>query len=119
MIESTIYFKGLVTAGVVTLIFVLVAIPLVLRKVPRNVLYGFRTPTTLKNDKIWYEANAYFGRGLIAASIVSIPAILILYFFVRSEPDLFLALSLAVLFIPSVIATIFTFVYIRKLRIPD
>ena len=52
MCTADVYFKGLVTVLICTLIFVIIAIPLILRKVPRNTIYGFRTPTTLANDFI-------------------------------------------------------------------
>ena len=57
------YGKGLVTVCACDLVLALVALPLALRKVQRNRAYGFRTPTTLSNDFLWYEANAHFGRG--------------------------------------------------------
>jgi hypothetical protein len=47
---------------------VLISIPLILRKVPRNVVYGFRTRATLGDDLVWYEANAYFGRRLVVSA---------------------------------------------------
>jgi hypothetical protein len=55
-------FKALVTILICNAIFVMIAIPLILRKVPRNIIYGFRTRATLSGDFIWYEANAYFGK---------------------------------------------------------
>jgi len=55
-----------------------VAVPLVLRKVPRNRIYGFRSKATLRNDRTRYEANAYFGRGLFAAGIVTAVSMLFL-----------------------------------------
>ena len=116
MDASPVYFKSLVTILLLAVVFALVALPLVLRKVPPNSLYGFRTPATLKNDKIWYEANAHFGRGMIMASIVSVLAILILYFIVRPAPDLFFTISLIALVVPSAIAALLTFCHIRKLK---
>lgn len=46
------------------LLFVALGYPLVLRRIPPNPFYGFRTPRTMKpgNERIWYEANAYTGR---------------------------------------------------------
>lgn len=116
MYSSPVYFKSLVTVLVLAVVFVLVALPLVLRKVPPNSLYGFRTPATLKNEKIWYEANAHFGRGMIMAGIASVLAILVLYFIVRPAPDLFFMMSLVLLVVPSAIAALLTFIHIRKLR---
>jgi hypothetical protein len=39
--------------------FVLLAIPLILRKVPPNVLYDWPTRATLGNDYAWYEAKQF------------------------------------------------------------
>ena len=39
-------------------------IPLWLRRVPRNALYGVRFASTLSDDRIWYEINARCGRDL-------------------------------------------------------
>ena len=64
-------FKALVTIMVCNVVFVIIAIPLILRKVPRNVVYGFRTRATLKDDFVWYEANAYFGRLFLISSFIS------------------------------------------------
>jgi uncharacterized membrane protein len=44
---------GLVIAGL--------GVPLVMRRVPPNDLYGLRTPATRKNETLWYEANARSG----------------------------------------------------------
>ena len=59
-------------------LFVVVAVPLILRKVPPNRQYGFRTPTTLNNPRIWYAVNAAtgwdfiaLGGGLVALSVTS------------------------------------------------
>jgi hypothetical protein len=52
---------------IVPLIVMALAIPLILQKVPRNALYGFRTPLTMSSDKIWYPANKILGIALLAA----------------------------------------------------
>jgi uncharacterized membrane protein len=40
-------------------------VPLWLRRIPRNALYGVRFPSTLSDDRIWYEINARCGRDLV------------------------------------------------------
>ena len=109
----TVFEKGLITIVAVAIVLAGLAIPLMLRKVPRNVVYGFRTRTTLSSDAIWYDANAHFGRGLLAASIISAIAIFVLYL-LRMEPRVFLNLSVVVLIVPSAIATLATARYIRN-----
>ena len=43
-------------------VLVVMSIPLLLRRVPRNYVYGFRTAATLRSDAVWYDANALFAR---------------------------------------------------------
>lgn len=40
-------------------------IPMWLRRVPPNALYGVRFASTLSDDRIWYEINACCGRNLV------------------------------------------------------
>ncbi|MBW8883920.1 MAG: SdpI family protein [Planctomycetia bacterium] len=42
------------------------AVPLMLRKVKPNALYGLRCPATFADEWVWYEANARSGRELFA-----------------------------------------------------
>ena len=42
-------------------LLIVLAVPLIVRKVPPNPVYGFRTSKTLSNAGIWYEANAGAG----------------------------------------------------------
>ena len=54
------------------LLFVL-AIPLWMRAVPRNVLYGVRTRATLADETLWYDVNAACGRDLaVAGALVTV-----------------------------------------------
>jgi hypothetical protein len=46
------------------------AIPLMMRLIPPNPLYGFRLPKTMKDPEIWYEINAYSGRWLFAVGLL-------------------------------------------------
>src|SRR3954468_22318133 len=43
-------------------VLVVLSIPLMLRWVPRNRLYGLRTAATCSSDSVWYDANALAGR---------------------------------------------------------
>jgi len=55
-------------AGVIAV----VSIPLILKMVPPNHLYGFRTPSTLANRPLWYRANTFAGWALLIAAVASI-----------------------------------------------
>jgi uncharacterized membrane protein len=51
----------------------LLAIPLWMRMVPRNVLYGVRTRATMADEALWYDVNAACGRDLaVAGALVTV-----------------------------------------------
>ena len=43
-------------------VLLVLSIPMMLRWVPRNRVFGFRIPATLRRDSVWYDANALSGR---------------------------------------------------------
>jgi uncharacterized membrane protein len=53
---------------------ILIAIPLVLRIVPPNLFYGFRTRKTLADTELWNEANYRGGKNHIIASVIALVA---------------------------------------------
>lgn len=53
-------------------LFVFISIPLVMKKVPMNSLYGFRLSKALESEENWYEINRYGGRQLIQWSVLLI-----------------------------------------------
>jgi uncharacterized membrane protein len=110
-----IFEKGLITILAVDGVLALIAIPLVLRKVPRNVAYGYRTRKTLSDDFIWYEANAHFGRGLLVACLVSAVAIFALYRAAPMSPTFFMQASIGALVVPTLVAALATARFIRSL----
>lgn len=112
----SVYVKGLITIWGCDLVFALIAVPLALRKIPRNSGYGFRTPTTLSSDLIWYEANAHFGRGLLVSSFVSAVAVLVLYNLPDLSAERFLKASIAALAVPPLAAALLTQRFVTKLR---
>lgn len=54
----------------VTLLLMVTAVPLALGRIRPNRLYGFRTPRTIADDRVWYPVNRMAGRRTIGASIV-------------------------------------------------
>ncbi len=116
LVKNPMQFKILVTILICDFIFIMISIPLILRKVPRNVIYGFRTPTTLKNDFIWYEANACFGRLFLIGSLLSAFIMLFIYFSDIVPAQHFINAGIAVLVIPAIIATVLTFLYLKSIQ---
>jgi hypothetical protein len=44
---------------IVGLLVIAASIPLILRKVPMNAIYGIRIPAAFESDARWYDINAY------------------------------------------------------------
>jgi hypothetical protein len=59
-------------------VLVVMSIPLLLRWVPRNYVYGFRIAATLRSDAVWYDANALFARHAFRLGLLMIALELIL-----------------------------------------
>jgi uncharacterized membrane protein len=53
-------------------VLAVLAVPLMLRRVPPNPLYGLRVPATFRDAQVWYDANAASGRDLLVLGIVLI-----------------------------------------------
>ncbi len=60
------------------IVFAIISIPHILRLVPPNGVYGFRTAATQSNRAIWYQANAFSGWALLVASAIGATTLLIL-----------------------------------------
>jgi uncharacterized membrane protein len=90
----------LIACGVIAL----VSIPLILKVVPPNRWYGFRTTRTLSNEDLWFRANRIAGWAFLAAAGTT-AAILILAPEVASAGygALVLAVSIGVALVVSVI----------------
>jgi uncharacterized membrane protein len=56
------------------IVIITVSIPLILRLIPRNGLYGFRVPKTLASDNVWYPANQAAGIALLLAGCIWLAA---------------------------------------------
>ncbi len=104
------------------LLMLLLAVPMILQKVKPNPWYGFRTPKTLSDERIWYAANRYAGKVLLLAGLVTIAAAVALYSVAgRSSSSLPLsapllyALWLAVLMVPLSLSVLTSFIRLSEL----
>lgn len=52
--------------------FVVLAIPLMRRRVPPNDWYGLRVAATFADESVWYDANAGSGRDLLVLGLAQI-----------------------------------------------
>ena len=104
MNSSTLLLIG---AGVIAV----VSIPLILKMVPPNHLYGFRTPSTLSNRELWYRANVFAGWALLIAAVASI----VLNVGVDGGALPGVARGAITFVLPLVIAVVACFVYLRRI----
>jgi len=54
------------------LLLVVLAVPLIRRRVPPNGWYGLRVHATFADEWVWYEANAKSGRDLMILGVLQI-----------------------------------------------
>jgi uncharacterized membrane protein len=86
-----------------------VSIPLMLKLVPPNRAYGFRTRQTLSNRELWFRANRFAGCALFIASAVSAA-----FFAVRPDDASGRSfIGLLAFVVPLVAAIAASFVYVR------
>ena len=52
------------------ILFVGLSIPLIRNRIAPNPFYGFRTPKTLSDPKIWYEVNHISGIDMFVAGVI-------------------------------------------------
>ena len=85
----------------IAVFFIAVFVPLMLRKIPMNGVYGFRTSESFKSDRNWYEINATSSR-IVVYSIVPVLVIGVCKLFIAEHR--FFYLNLAAFVLPLVIA---------------
>lgn len=56
---------GALIFGLVGLLFIALGVPLLRRRVKPNIWYGLRSPETLADERLWFDANARLGRNQI------------------------------------------------------
>lgn len=87
----------------------LISIPLILRLVPPNGVYGFRTSLTRSSPDIWYAANVFSGWALLAAAVISGVTLLML-------PETAKRWSLMATFLLPILAAVAaSFLYLERL----
>jgi uncharacterized membrane protein len=70
--------KDKILFATVGALFIGLGVPLALRRVGPNGLYGLRTPATFANKEVWYEANAISGRDCIALGALLLVLVFVL-----------------------------------------
>jgi uncharacterized membrane protein len=95
----------------VCIVTALSALPLALRLVPPNPIYGFRTRFTRSSREVWFDANAFAGRAMLVASIVSAFILLAVPTQLGGGWG-----APVVVFMPMALATLAMWLYLRHLR---
>lgn len=98
------------------LLLSLVSVPLLLGKIPPNGWYGFRVPSTLFNETLWYKVNRYAARWMLLSGIVTVAGAVGLYFVPGLSVDTYAWLLLLVFALPFGVGLVFSFRYLRRLQ---
>lgn len=88
---------------------VIISVPLILRLVPPNGMYGFRTGATRSSPAIWYQVNAFSGWALAIAALASATLLIVLPATAKRW------MLWAVFFGPVAAAVVLSFAYLRTL----
>ena len=99
-------------ALIICALLAIIALPLALRCVAPNALYGFRTPATMADRELWYSANAFAGRALLVAAALSAALVV----FRPAWFDLGVFTNLAAVTLPCIGAVVACFAYLRNRR---
>ena len=111
--KMNIFEKGLITILVCSAVFSIASIPLILRIVPRNPIYGYRTRVSLSDDALWYKINAYFGVRFLVATLMSACIAVALHGWQGLSPQVYLKVSVVLLVAPVAVAWMLTVRFIR------
>lgn len=98
-----------------SILLIVLAIPLLARKVKPNPLYGFRIRQTLEDPQVWYDVNAFFGRQLLMVGLLEGLATLLLYFLPGLNVDTYALACLGVFIVVFGVAMAKSLRYIKTL----
>ena len=100
------------------LLLMLVARPMIKRRIGPNHFYGFRTPKTLSSPDIWYPANEFSGRRLFAAgAVITLFSLLLapLNLFGSAGQGIYSGIMVAIMLVSVIGALIASFRYLQRL----
>ncbi len=91
-------------------LFIMLAVPLVQRKVKMNRWYGVRIKKAFESDDNWYQINAYAGKRFILWALVLAAVGILTFFMPLQHPVILFLLACAPLIavVPCVEAVIFS-----------
>jgi uncharacterized membrane protein len=86
------------------------SVPLILRKVPMNRLYGVRFPQSFKSNEAWYEINEFGGKALLIATV---PILLVGLYGFLEPPRNYSLLGAAVVVVSVMMACLASYIKAR------
>jgi len=86
------------------------SIPLILKMIPPNRLYGLRTQQTLADRELWFRANRFAGWALLLAAGASAAVFVAIPEYASGRS----LMGLGILVLPLVIAVAASFAYLRR-----
>ncbi|MDE2028575.1 MAG: SdpI family protein [Candidatus Omnitrophica bacterium] len=108
--------KVIVSFLIPAVLFMAVSVPLILRKIPRNCGYGFRTQKTLSTDAIWYKANQFGGTLIFFSGLATLIVCFWLYLNQNAlSLDSVNLIGFASFIGPAAAAVVLALVYIKNL----
>jgi len=98
-------------------LFLLIAIPLILNKIPPNCWYGVRSEKlcTKGNEELWYKANKYGGQQLLIAALIMTVCITLMLTIEETIPTAVEVILFCIGFGAVFVAVIRILLYLRKL----
>ena len=115
MNEKTLMIILLVTFVGTGLLFIGLAIPVILQKIPPNPIYGFRVPKTMNNPDVWYPANEYMGWGMLWSGVLIVLVSLVIFFIPGINNFVYQIAFLATMTISLVVTLILSFRHLSTL----
>jgi uncharacterized membrane protein len=97
------------------LLYIVLSIPMIQRRVRRNPWYGFRTRKTLSNDRIWYAANEHSGRMLFFTGLVTLFSAILMTPLGFFSQETYALVCTIVMVATLVYTTYLSFKYLRRL----
>ena len=91
-----------------------ISVPLILRRIGPNLIYGFRVKQTLEDPEVWYDVNAYAGKGLFVDGLITVIAAMVLALVPGISVDRYALSLMALVFLALGITLVSSFRYLGR-----